>query len=95
VLLLCDRSIINNMYAPKSGAYRSKKLTTCSGFSGSGIIQSDKVLVAVHSGYTPDEAGDCGLVVHAPNLTADFDPLTCEKKSGGASLGCLSAKLPA
>lgn len=94
-LLVFDCSIVNTLYTYQEGFYRSKMLTSCKGLSGAGVIQSDTMLVAINIGVNNDDVGDCDDVVQAPNLTVDFDPKTCEKESGGASLECFSGKLPA
>lgn len=89
-----DYSISGALYTNQKDFYTSKTLSSCSGLSGAGVIESDRLLVAIHVG-TLNKDGQCQDVAQAPNLTSDFDPKTCDKESGGASLACLSSKLPA
>lgn len=51
--------------------------------SGASVIESDQLLVAIHVGSFDDADGNCLLAAHAPNLTSDSDPKTCDKESGG------------
>jgi hypothetical protein len=89
------------MWTKQKGFYKSNMLSTCGGMSGSGLIDSKNVIVAVHAGHQttenkqPNQQVECIDVGNVPNLTSEFDPKTCEKETGGASLGCLSDKLPA
>lgn len=84
------------MFTSQTGSYTSKGLQMCNGQSGSGIVDSDGKLVAITSSAYTGDGGKCTNGFLSPNMDlANVDAGTCERAAGGASLDCLSKKLPA
>jgi hypothetical protein len=83
--------------------YTSNALDICAGHSGSGVIDTtSNALVALLTGeqLLPGGGASQGACINnlfVPNVVAPnlFDAASCERSSGGVSLACLSAKLPA
>jgi len=96
VLFISCCSSFSTMFTSQTGAYTSKGLQMCEGQSGSGIIDSNGKLIAVASSTHTGDGGKCTDSLLSPNININnVDAGSCERAAGGASLECLSKKLPA